>query len=149
MQIVVTRLSLWDFDHRDARVSRHFCHANLQMLDCIISLPSSAYEIKCINTYYMNELPPVRIRTLPPAVVVSQRPSKLYTQPKYDLFSSLEAYTRARAKIFFEATLNMLMHILEFFEGDLCTEPAWKVKFAHLVPLHTVSTYSSNVFMQK
>ena len=36
----------------------------------------------------------------------------------------------------------MLMHILEFFEGDLRTEPAWKVKFAHLVPLHTVSTYS-------
>ena len=83
MQIVVTRLSLWDFDHRDARVSRHFCHANLQMLDCIISLPSSAYEIKYINTYYMNELPPVRIRTLPPAVVVSQRPSKLYTPLKW------------------------------------------------------------------
>jgi len=37
----------------------------------------------------------------------------------------------------------MLMHILEFFEGDLRTEPAWKVKFAHLVPLHTVSTYST------
>jgi len=36
----------------------------------------------------------------------------------------------------------MLMHILKFFEGDLRTEPAWKVKFAHLVPLHTVSTYS-------
>ena len=36
----------------------------------------------------------------------------------------------------------MLMHVLEFFEGDLCTEPAWKVKFAHLVPLHMVSTYS-------
>ena len=36
----------------------------------------------------------------------------------------------------------MLMHILEFFEGDLHTEQAWKVKFAHLVPLHTVSTYS-------
>jgi len=91
----------------------------------------------------MNELPPVRIRTLPPAVVVSQRPSKLYTQPKYDLFSSLEACTRARAKKNCEATLNMLMHILEFFEGDLRTEPAWKVKFAHLVPLHTVSTYST------
>jgi len=50
MQIVVTRLSLWDFDHRDARVSRQFRHANLQMLDCIISLPSSVYEIKYINT---------------------------------------------------------------------------------------------------
>ena len=139
MQIVVTRLSLWDFDHRDAR---HFCHANLQMLDCIISLPSSAYKIKYIDTYYMKEFPPVRIRTLPSAVVVSQRPSKLYTQRKYNLFSSLKAYTRARAKTISEATLNMLMHILEFFEGDLCTEPAWKVKFAHLVPLHTVSTYT-------
>jgi len=68
------------------------------MLDCIISLPSSAYEIEYIDTYYMNELPPVRIRTLPPAVVMSQRPSKLYAQPKYDLFPPLEAYTRAGAK---------------------------------------------------
>jgi len=108
MQIVVTRLSLWDFVHRDGRVSRQFCHANLQMLDCIVSLPSSAYEIKYIDTYYMNEFPPVRIRTLPPAVVVSQRPSRLYTQRKYDLFSSLEAYTRARAKRISEATLYFL-----------------------------------------
>jgi len=60
----------------------------------------------------MNELPPVRIRALPPAVAVSQRPSKLYTQQKYDLFSSLEAYTRARAKKISEATLNMLMHTI-------------------------------------
>jgi len=112
MQIVVTRLSLWDFDHCDARVSRHFCHANLQMLDCIVALTSSANEIKYIGTYYTSELPPVRTRPLPLAVIVSQRPSKLYTQQKYDLFASPKAYTIARAKKIFEATSNMLIHVL-------------------------------------